>query len=138
MSRPAQLPVNRGFDSSLGYLSGAEDHFDQTRDGAVDFWRDHGPAHGENGSPNNTKACQASPGISDTCRFGTYQYAAEAESIIAAHDAASTPLFLYLAFGEVHAPLQAPQKFIDLYPHITYRPRQMCLAMIRCTNPLIH
>ena len=33
MSRKEQLPVNRGFTSSLGYLSGAEDHFMQTRNG---------------------------------------------------------------------------------------------------------
>jgi hypothetical protein len=30
-------------------LSGAEDHFQQTRDGYYDFWRDHAPAHGEVG-----------------------------------------------------------------------------------------
>ena len=47
MSCDAHLPVNRGFTSSFGYLSGAEDHFADTRTAAgfpgVDFWRSFGP-----------------------------------------------------------------------------------------------
>ena len=31
MSCPELLPVNRGYNSSLGYLSGAEDHYANTR-----------------------------------------------------------------------------------------------------------
>ena len=33
------LPVNRGFDTSSGFLSGAEDHFNQKRECAVDYWK---------------------------------------------------------------------------------------------------
>lgn len=36
---PKFLPVNRGFDTSSGFLQGAEDHFNQTRDCATDFWK---------------------------------------------------------------------------------------------------
>jgi hypothetical protein len=99
MSRKEQLPVNRGFTSSLGYLSGAEDHFDQTRDGYHDFWRDHGPAHGEVGG--SISVCLDSTSITSTCRYGTFQYAAEAIKIIKAHDPSANPLFVYLAFGDM-------------------------------------
>jgi len=33
------LGLLQGFNSSFGYLSGAEDHYLQTRDGYTDFWR---------------------------------------------------------------------------------------------------
>lgn len=49
MSSPQQLPINRGFNSSFGYLSGAEDHYLQTRDGFHDFWRSDSPAYNETG-----------------------------------------------------------------------------------------
>jgi hypothetical protein len=39
------VPVRRGFNTSFGYLSGAEDHYLQTRDGHTDFWRDFQPAY---------------------------------------------------------------------------------------------
>ena len=45
-----RVPTSRGFNSSFGYLSGAEDHYLQTRDDHVDFWRDSQPAYGENGT----------------------------------------------------------------------------------------
>ena len=91
--------MNRGFDHSFGYLSGAEDHVDQTVEanekgpcadptltpynrscaeakrggGCVDLWRDHGPAHGENGT------------------YNAYAFTQEAERRIAEHAALGTP-----------------------------------------------
>ena len=50
MSHPAQLPINRGFDSSLAMLSGAADHWTNERFGIVDLWKDKSPARGINGS----------------------------------------------------------------------------------------
>jgi hypothetical protein len=126
MSRQEQLPVNRGFDSSLGYLSGAEDHWDQTRSGYVDFWRDHGPAkvnismckrklllsysdlvacpglhalafsYTKGEVGKGGDVCQNSTFITDQCKFATYQYNTEAEKIIANHDPTKFSLFLYL------------------------------------------
>ena len=135
MSRKEQLPVHRGFQSSFGYLSGAEDHFDQTRDGYHDFWRDLAPAHGEIGG--NISVCGNSTTITSTCRYGTYQYAAEAIKIIKAHDASANPLFVYLAFGDMHGPVQAPQKYLDLFPNITFRPRRGAMAQMAVVDEAI-
>ena len=33
------LPINRGFDTSSGFLNGGEDHFTEKRKCAVDFWK---------------------------------------------------------------------------------------------------
>lgn len=101
----AHLPVNRGFDQHFGFLGGGEDHFTQVSQedpvvGAlVDLWRDHGPAYGENGT------------------FSGYLYSREAERVVAAHAAAhgadGKPLFVYLAWHLVHAPLEVPAHYFD-------------------------
>ena len=136
MSRAEQLPVNRGFESSFGYLSGAEDHFDQTRDGYHDFWRNLKPAHNETGGPS--QQCSGTSYLDDKCRYATYQYTAEAERIIAAHpNPAANPLMLYMCFGAMHGPLQAPQKYIDLYPNVSFTARQKALAMISIVDDAI-
>ena len=51
----AQLPIHRGFNRSLGFLTGAENHFtqhvaDPTYGNTVDLWEDDHPAWGRNGS----------------------------------------------------------------------------------------
>eukprot|EP00656_Telonema_subtile_P004067 TRINITY_DN11848_c0_g1_i2.p1 TRINITY_DN11848_c0_g1~~TRINITY_DN11848_c0_g1_i2.p1 ORF type:complete len:229 (+),score=41.00 TRINITY_DN11848_c0_g1_i2:116-802(+) len=76
MSHSNQLPINRGFNSSLAMLSGAADHFTNTRDGQVDMWLDHLPAHGLNGT------------------YSLYRYTKHATDAIQAHDA-KQPLFLW-------------------------------------------
>ena len=43
MFDPRYLPVNRGFDKSSGFLHGAEDHVNQKRGCAVDYWKNNGP-----------------------------------------------------------------------------------------------
>ena len=105
------LPVNRGFDTSSGFLSGAEDHFKETRACAVDFWRNHSP---------------------DT-RNGTYDayiYRDDLTDIFKNHES-NTPLFLYLPLHNVHAPLEAPQEWLDIYaPNSTCKNRRTLQAMV--------
>ena len=129
MSSYDRLPVARGFNSSFGYLSGAEDHFAQTRDGQVDFWRDSKPAVGENGT------------------YGAYQYVAEARRVIRATGAAlvaadveqttARPLFLYLAWQIMHGPDQAPANYTSEWPTTMYKPRLMCNAMMSACDDAI-
>ena len=38
---PEYLPVNRGFDTSSGFLWGGEDHFTQKTGCAIDFWKNN-------------------------------------------------------------------------------------------------
>ena len=78
------LPVNRGFDTSSGFLSGAEDHFNQSWDCAVDFWR--------NNATDNRNGT-----------YYAYLYKDDLKAIFAAHDK-SDPLFLYLPLHNVHGP----------------------------------
>ena len=102
---PANLPINRGFDSHYGFLRGGEDHCTQRlADGGislVDLWSNHTPAHGRNG----TRACEV-----DT--FSATQYGREAVRIVREHDA-KTPLFMYLPFQVSHSPYQIPPGFVN-------------------------
>ena len=96
----ANLPINRGFDSHIGFLKGAEDHFDQRSnfDGYakefIDLWQDDGP------EPNQLN--------------GTYSVerdVAQAVRIIDTHAFGRRPLYLHVMFQACHSPYQVPDRF---------------------------
>ena len=93
---PAYLPVNRGFDTSTGFLNGESDHMNEKRVCAVDYWKNKAP------DPRNGT-------------YDAYTYKKDLTDIISQHDT-SKPFFLYLPLHNVHAPFEAPQEWIDLYP----------------------
>jgi len=97
------LPVNRGFDSFYGYLTGSEDYFGHYHcylTCGLDF-RD------------NLTVVTTANGT-----YSAYLFSQRAEQLIRAHGARSSsddggfrqqeeqPFFLYLAFQSVHSPLQ--------------------------------
>eukprot|EP00040_Diaphanoeca_grandis_P032142 m.194271 g.194271 ORF g.194271 m.194271 type:complete len:815 (+) comp32518_c5_seq1:283-2727(+) len=116
MSGYDRLPIANGFDTSFGYLGGNEDHYLQTHKGKVDFWRNWNPAHNENGTG-----------------YGMDLFTQEMLEIIADHDTLS-PLFIYMAFQNVHWPLQAPKKFTELYSTDMPWRRRLCLAMVSAVD----
>ena len=109
------LPVGRGFDSSLGFLGGDEDHYTQRMDRSadsgctgVDLWNTSRPAYGLNGT------------------YGCFTYTQEAVRVVTHHCKASQggsdlsaacakPLFMYIAMQDMHAPNQVPAKYSELY-----------------------
>ena len=110
----ANLPINRGFDYHLGFLSGGEDHNTQRSYETkqyVDLWNNHGPAYGRNGT------------------YSCFLYAQQAVDIIMNHDP-STPLFLYLPFHDVHGPFEDRPQYED--PTVDYGPRRVIQAMVSC------
>jgi leishmanolysin-like peptidase len=111
------LPINRGFDTSSGFLNSGENHFTQRADGAgcaVDFWKNNGPDH----------------------RNGTYDawiYKKDIETIFASHPPA-TPLFLYLAFHNVHSPYQAPDDVLARQSPALCNGRRTLAAMVEVST----
>jgi arylsulfatase A-like enzyme len=104
--------MSKGFDTSLHYFAGAEDHWTQgscvdqlcnapdpekQHRHTVDLWNTNQPAWGM----NNT-------------RYGGYLYNERVLETIDSHDP-SQPLFFYIAFQQNHEPLEAPTEFIDRY-----------------------
>ena len=96
MFDPAYLPVNRGFDTSSGFILGSENHMTEVTGCAVDYWRNEAP------DPRNGT-------------YDAYTYREDLTDIIKQHDT-SKPFFLYLPLHNVHEPFQAPQEWMDLYP----------------------
>jgi arylsulfatase A-like enzyme len=119
MSSVDRLPVSRGFASSFGYLSGAEDHYTNKRGAYVDLWRNASAAIGEEGGD-----------------YSNYKYTAEALRIIRAHPP-EKKLFLYMAYADVHGPIQAPDNYTALYAGISNKQRRLCLAMISAVDTSI-
>jgi len=97
----AQTPHGRGFFTSLGYFNGACDHYTQQDSedrcgGVTDLWDTDKPAVGMNGT------------------YGDYMYAGRAVDTIKAHDP-TVPLFYYLAMQCAHDPMEAPERFTNMY-----------------------
>ena len=93
---PAFLPINRGFDTSSGFLCAAEDHMTERVSCAVDYWKNSAPD-----TRNGT--------------YDAYTYRSDLTDVIKQHDT-TKPFFLYLPLHNTHAPFEAPQEWIDLYP----------------------
>ncbi|MFM7056923.1 MAG: arylsulfatase [Planctomycetota bacterium] len=94
---PAFRPTARGFDHQYGHYFGAIDYDLHTRDGKADWYRDDKPLSEEG--------------------YSTELIAAEASRLITQHTplASSKPLFLYVPFNGVHAPLQVPERYLQPY-----------------------
>eukprot|EP01065_Artemidia_motanka_P038521 TRINITY_DN47370_c0_g1_i1.p1 TRINITY_DN47370_c0_g1~~TRINITY_DN47370_c0_g1_i1.p1 ORF type:complete len:551 (+),score=139.19 TRINITY_DN47370_c0_g1_i1:50-1654(+) len=106
---PEYIPVARGFNSSMGYLTGGIDHYNQSAleadcvaGGAVDLWENNAPAYGRNGT------------------WSTGIFTAAAVAVIEKHaeqhpSDAGPPLFLYFAEHDAHGSIQAPWRLVQPY-----------------------
>lgn len=91
------LPTGRGFDSYFGYWSGAEDYYTHTCRGAYDLADGVRSAFEWNGT------------------YSTPLFTERAVRVIEDAEGSDKPFFLYLAYQNVHWPLQAPQKYLDMF-----------------------
>ena len=96
--QPDYLPTHRGFDHQYGLWFGMIDYFTHIRDGDLDWHRDDKPLHEEG--------------------YSTHLIAKEACRLIREHNS-SKPLFLYLPFNAVHAPLQVPASYEVPYANLS-------------------
>ncbi len=118
-------PEARGFDTFDGYLAGGQDHFTQASFhecgcAARDVWI--------NGTADN------STGINGV--YNAFRFCRRATDVIAAHDPA-TPLFLYVALQNTHAPIEADASFTALYPRETYATRRTFSGMLSAVDSAV-
>lgn len=109
-------PRQRGFDYQYGPLIGEIDYFTHKQHGVLDWYRNDKPV---------------TEGGYSTTLLGN-----DAVKLITAHDPAK-PLYLYLTFNAPHTPYQAPQEYLDQYPHIAEPSRRAYAAMITAMDDQI-
>nr|KAG5693863.1 hypothetical protein BaRGS_009919 [Batillaria attramentaria] len=89
-------PTFRGFDSYLGYYNAAEDYYTHVIGSGYDFRKDKDVDAADNGT------------------YSAYVFTDRIIDIISTHNK-SQPLFLYLPFQSVHAPLEVPVEYEEKY-----------------------
>lgn len=105
---PEYRPTKRGFDEFFGTLANTP-YFHPTN--FVD-----------------SRVSNEVQRIADDSFYTTDQYAAR--SVEWLEKSKTKPWFLYLAFNAQHAPLQAPQKYLERFPQITDEKRKLFAAMM--------
>ena len=142
---PEYTPVGRGFNTSYGFLQGGEDHWthwcgasamnckisgapSSGKNGAWDLWSQSNedfPGHPELGM-NGT--------INDTETYSGYIFTQRVVDLVHAHADATAgtgaPMFVYWAIHNTHAPIEAPQRFIDPYAHFNDPRKETFSAMV--------
>jgi arylsulfatase A-like enzyme len=86
------LPTNRGFDRQYGLYNGMIDYFKHLRNGGHDWHRDDQPCYEEG--------------------YSTELIAKEAVGFLE-NEVQDEPFFMYVPFNAVHAPLQAPEYWLN-------------------------
>jgi len=106
-------PLKRGFDEFCGFLGhGGHDYFDlKIRDPVTAIYRNDQPVN-ETG-------------------YLTQNFTREAVSFIERHH--EKPFFLYLPYSAVHAPMQAPEEYLERF-NTGDEKRDTYLAMLACMD----
>ena len=111
-------PLSRGFTHFYGCYNGAIDYFTRNREGELDWHRGHEPAREEGYA-------------TDLITDAAVEFIASSPS--------GKPFFAYVPYNAPHSPLQAPQKYLDMYPELKHedvkldRPRKYA-AMMTCMD----
>ena len=142
-----QVPTERGFETSFGYMSGEEDHYSQIGGyGKVpvnympqELLSGSGYTAGE---PSLTRGWDSShqrklvdllesgvPALGRNGTYGAFQYTQRSVRIIEAHNT-SEPLFLYHAWQEAHTPNEVPPEFLAPKGRIDFPLRRTYEAMV--------
>ncbi len=107
-------PVGRGFNYSFGFLEGGEDHFTSA---IVNLDKCNSSGFDLSYGWDNGTTIRGAFGKNGT--YTGYLFGWEAVDVVRSHandgEFEGQPLFLYLALHNTHNPVQAPQRFVDMY-----------------------
>ena len=113
--QPDYMPTRRGFDQQYGHMFGAIDYFTHQRDGKQDWYRNDELTPEEG--------------------YSTHLIAKEACRVIR-DKPDHKPLFLYVPFNGIHAPLQVPDNYKEPYREIP-EPRRSIAGMLAAVDEAI-
>ncbi|XP_031554872.1 arylsulfatase B-like [Actinia tenebrosa] len=111
-------PTYRGFDTFYGFYSGAENHYTHIQGHYLDLRDNKNIVDDMNGT------------------YSVHLFTKQAEKIVHLHEP-SQPMFMYLAFQNVHSPVQAPQAYIDRYSFIDDPLRRTYAGMVTIMDEAI-
>ncbi|XP_070569801.1 arylsulfatase B-like [Ptychodera flava] len=117
------LPTSRGFDTFFGFYNCAVGYYTYSKDTWFKGNESNQHVYGDDLWRNDVLVASKYKG-----KHKTRVLASEAQNIIMNHGK-SRPLFLYLAFGAVHVPVQVPKKYEDMYRDIENKDRRQLLAL---------
>jgi len=127
------LPTNRGFDTAYGFYNGGQKYYYRNTDETV----------------YNQPICDGKPidgydfhynDVADFRKNGTYStyvFRDRAVELITNHSVGDKPMFMDISFQAPHRPLQAPQKYIDMYSHVKDENRRIYSAMVTAVDDAI-
>ncbi|XP_070532645.1 arylsulfatase J-like isoform X2 [Ptychodera flava] len=104
-------PTRRGFDKFYGYYMASGDHYTHSFLGHLDLHDNMDPDWSQNGT------------------YSSYLYTHKAVEFIEDHDK-TKPMFLYVAYQNVHSPLQVPKNYVDMYRSVKNVNRRKLLGMV--------
>ena len=113
--KPEFHPMKRGFDEYFGFLGGAHSYIDAEAD------------------PNNP--ILRGTGAVLKIDYTTEEFARETVAFIERHQRETW--FAYLPFNAVHAPLQAPEKYLQRFPQIEDSRRRTFAAMLSALDDAV-
>ncbi|KAM6975915.1 arylsulfatase B-like [Tautogolabrus adspersus] len=122
------LPTRRGFDTYFGYLTGSEDYNTHIRCSGI-------PSRDLNRCALDLRdGEEVATGYEGV--YSTELFSKKAIKVIEKHDS-NTPLFLYLAFQAVHAPLQVPDHYMAPYKFIQNPSRRKYAGMVSALDEAV-
>ncbi|XP_077982545.1 arylsulfatase B-like [Glandiceps talaboti] len=113
-------PQGRGFDKFYGGYMGEFDYVTHKKNNVL--------ALHENNIPDTSRCIQK--------RYLADVFADKAVEYFQNHNPCK-PMFMYLSFLSVHAPLQPPQEYLDMYPYVQNENRRKKLAMITAMDDAV-
>ncbi|XP_070570797.1 arylsulfatase B-like [Ptychodera flava] len=119
------LPTKRGFDTFFGFYNCAVDYYTYEKDCYHHFANGSSVRLSGRDLWRNDEEFVA---LKYTGQHRTKVFANEAQKVIRKHDS-DKPLFLYLSFGAVHVPLEAPNKYEEMYEDVEDYDRRLVLTL---------
>lgn len=110
---PDLWPNKRGFDYFYGFSGGGHSFWGEPKDDIAGFIQENGKRIPD-----------------DATTYLTDDFSDKAVQFIEKNEQTDEPFFMYLAYNAPHAPLQAPQKYLDRTQHIYHAGRSVYAAMI--------
>lgn len=111
-------PTYRGFESFFGYYNGDEDYYTHQLHDGLDLHENRSPVYEYNGT------------------YSAHIFTDKAKEIISKHNP-EHPLFLYLPYQSVHAPLEVPEEYTQQYSFIKDKYRRTFSGMVTALDEAV-